>query len=279
MRRRKFLSISTSASVLAILNAHTLLACSGSVLQANKIPKNPLITSLRLLTNVPLRDMKKFYVETIGFNLLEEMSDKLIIKAGQTEITFIKSETENIRPFYHFAFNIPENKIQAAFKWQRKKTPIVHPNPNEQKDAIVHFTNWDAHSIFFLDPAGNLVEYIARHTLPNASKGDFSVKDILHVSEIGFIVENVVDSGKELIRSLKMEEYREPSDVFWPIGDEYGLLLMIAKGKIWSSNPGKKNITDIFNTSITIESFSKGWKFPNYPYEIISNPILDNKKN
>ena len=39
---------------------------------------------------------------------------------------------------------------------------------------IVDYSHWNAHSIFFLDPGGNVVEYIARHDLKNGAPGAFS---------------------------------------------------------------------------------------------------------
>jgi catechol-2,3-dioxygenase len=35
---------------------------------------------------------------------------------------------------------------------------------------VVDYSHWNAHSIFFLDPAGTVVEYIARHDLKNADQ-------------------------------------------------------------------------------------------------------------
>ena len=107
--------------------------------------------------------------------------------AGQTVLTFELIDKKYGRPFYHFAFNIPENKIEKAYEWQKIKTDIIHPNPDFNWDStkkIVHFSGWNANSIFFLDPAGNLLEYIARHDLKNANAAEFSAKDILYAGDI-----------------------------------------------------------------------------------------------
>lgn len=270
MKRRKFLHLSTSASVLAIINAHTAFAQWGCSVSKDRIKGSARITALRLLTTTSLAEMKKFYAETIGLPVVTDKPEELTIKAGETTITFIRSNEEN-RPFYHFAFNIPENKIQKALEWQRKKTPVIHPNPEGTKDQVVNFAHWNAHSIFFLDPAGNLLEYIARHGLANATEGDFSVNDILYASEIAFIVDDVNASGKELQTGLNIKEYKPLTHNFWPIGDESGLLLVLQKGRVWSSNPGQKNETAVFKTSATVKTDgNQDWKFPGYPYEIIS---------
>ena len=134
---------------------------------------------------------------------------------------------------------------------------------------FVDFSHWNAHAIFFLDPAGNLVEYIARHDLKNASAGDFSVKDILYLSEIAFIVSDVQDIGKQFLQNLSLKEYRPSSDGFWPIGDEYGLLLMINEGVIWTGHPGQVNKTSVFNTRAIINQHDREWKLNGYPYEVL----------
>jgi catechol-2,3-dioxygenase len=274
MKRRDFMAASTSAALLTMLEAHNLWATS-SFSTVTEI-KQPLIHSLRLLTTSPIRELKDFYGKVLGLPVSATGDQSLTVQAGKSSITFTKTDEHKTRPFYHFAFNIPENKIEKAFAWQRSRTPIIHPNPSGPKDAVVNFQHWNAHSIFFLDPAGNLLEYIARHDLQNAVEGEFSVTDILYASEIGFIVDDVEQTGSAIKNSLHLNSYR-PSENFMPIGDEYGLLLMIQKGKVWTSHPNQVNQVGIFKTSVSISNLSAGqagaaqtgWKSPNYPYEIL----------
>ena len=265
MKRRDFMTVSTSVAMLAMFEAHKIFA--SDVLRLDSIDNNPRIKSLRLLTITPLNDLQNFYGKVLGLPV-RIIDQTLIIQTGKSSITFIKTESET-RPFYHFAFNIPENKIGKALAWQRPRTPIVHPNPEGTRDAVVHFRHWNAHAVFFLDPAGNLVEYIARHDLQNSASGDFSVNDILYVSEIGLIVDDVEQTGTAIQKSLKLGSYR-PSENFIPIGDEYGLLLMIKKGKVWSANPNQINKVGVFKTSVSISnSIKTTWKGSDYPYEIL----------
>ncbi len=266
MKRRDFIATSASAALLAMFEAHTMLA-AGTLKTASKV-KSPLINSLQLLTTSQISELKNFYEKVLGLPVLAANDQSLSIQAGKSSITFIKTDSET-RPFYHFAFNIPENKIEKALTWQRNRTSVVHPNPTGPADAIVNFRHWNAHSIFFLDPAGNLLEYIARHDLKNGATGEFSVNDILYVSEIGLIVDDVEQTGLRIQKSLNLNYYR-PSENFIPIGDEYGLLLMIKKGKIWPSNSNQINKVDVFKTSVSISnSTASGWKSTDYPYEIL----------
>jgi catechol-2,3-dioxygenase len=251
--------------MLAMFEAHKIFA--STPLSFNSADGSPRIKSLRLLTITSLNELKNFYGNVLGLPVkLNEQH--LTIQTGKSTITFTKTAGE-ARPFYHFAFNIPENKIEKALAWQRLRTPIVHPNPEGTRDAVVHFRHWNAHSIFFLDPAGNLLEYIARHDLQNDALGDFSIKDILYISEIGLIVDDVERVGTAIQKTMNLSSYR-PSENFIPIGDENGLLLMIKKGRVWTSNPNQVNQTDIFKTSVSIINSTKtNWVGANYPYEIL----------
>jgi catechol-2,3-dioxygenase len=261
MKRRAFIGLTASATALAVLESHYGLALPLHPAEPGTVVR---ITALRLLTASPLQEMKDFYQNVIGFTIENEKTNELTVVAGATRITFVKT-TEG-RPFYHFAFNIPENKIDLAFEWQRVKTPIVRPSDNR----VVHFAHWNAHSIFFLDPAGNLVEYIARHDLKNPAPGKFSVNDILYASEIAFIVDDVNATGTTVQQALDLTAYRPATDGFWPIGDEHGLLLMIRKGRVWASHPNQINKTDVFPTTVHIRSNQKNpLTLEGFPYEVM----------
>ncbi len=271
MKRRQFLTLSSGAA-MAVANAHFLFNNSFPANSLSNENKSPLIKGLKLETASPLSTMRTFYEKTIGLNILAHSSKELTIQAGQSTITFIQTSKQDYRPFYHFAFNIPENKIYKAMEWQKKRTPLVNPRPNIHRDPmkdVSDFSHWNAHAIFFLDPAGNLVEYIARHDLKNGASGDFSVRDILYESEIGFIVSDVLAAGNHFLQNLNLKEYRPGSDGFWPIGDEHGLLLMIGQGVVWSGHPGQTNKTDIFDTQAIIDHRKREWKLAGYPYEVL----------
>ena len=154
----------------------------------------PRILSLALTSSASLAEMKEFYHRTLGLPVLEEKADRLTIGAGKTRIAF-SPEKGDRKPFYHFAFNIPENKVLAAHRWQIQRTPLL-PIPRTLRDPqypddVVDYRHWNAHSIFFFDPAGNVVEYIGRHDLRNGAPGAFSSADILYASEIALVVDDV----------------------------------------------------------------------------------------
>lgn len=205
------------------------------------------IVGLRLRSSAPLATLAGFYGETLGLPLLAEAPGEITFAAGETRLTFLapesgrrgKPDDAQGGPFYHFAFNIPENKLLQAREWQLRRTPLVPPgeglagtarDPRYPPD-VVRFPHWNAHSVFFWDPAGNLVEHIARHDLANGAAGPFSSRDLLAVSEIAFVVDDVRAAAAELSSRLEIEPYRQGSDAFMALGDERGLLLVMERGR------------------------------------------------
>lgn len=233
----------------------------------------PRIRRLELLSAAPLAEMKAFYHQALGLNIMEEKPDRLTIAAGQTRLAFRKRPADTEKPFYHFAFNIPENKVLAAHKWQKKRTPLlpIPPALRDPKfpDDVVNYSHWNAHSIFFFDPAGNVVEYIARHDLPNASRGDFGSEDILYASEIAFVVDDVAANATKLKEVAGLEQYKGANDQFAAIGDENGLLLVMKRGRLISFEAPEKKAVRVFPTKATVRG-ERSTKFlmPEFPYEI-----------
>jgi catechol-2,3-dioxygenase len=270
MNRRQFLK---SAPALA-LAAHEGLALS-SPKNAARIAANdaPRLLRLRLLTATPLAKMKSFYHELLGLPLIEEKAGEFTFAGGHTLVTFVQAPPEHGEPFYHVAFNIPENKIRGAHDWQKPRTPLDKLNANlrdpEMPEDVVHFRHWNAHSVFFWDPAGNLIEYIARHDLKNGAAGSFTVKDILYASEIGFISEEVTNTAVVMKKALGLEQYRGGDDNFRALGDEHGLLLVIIRGRRWGYEE-KAPPTGIFPTVAEIRG-AKPTQFAvaGHPYEIV----------
>ena len=153
MKRRFFLNAASTALAISFLEAHSLFAENAFYKRTKFGESSPLIILLKLQTTCPLINMKKFYYGTLGLEIEKESENELTIFAGETPITFEYIGQNAYRPFYHFAFNIPENKIYKAFEWQKKKTPLVNPGLNnhdrDPMKEVVNFNTWNAHSIFF----------------------------------------------------------------------------------------------------------------------------------
>lgn len=234
--------------------------------------KRPFIQELHLETAASFEDLVNFYHLQIGFPLIAQSDDCLSFQAGQSKLNFLKTQQKDFYPFYHFAFNIPQNKILAARDWQLKRSPLItspsHMMDNGFPKDVRHFRNWNAHSVFFWDPAGNLVEYIARHDLNNGEDGRFSTKDILYISEIAFIVDDVNKEASQIANALQIQEYQKGSYNFRAMGDEMGLLLLMKKGRIWESQTKQAKSPNANPTNVKTSNSKYSYSLKNLPYQI-----------
>ena len=264
--RREFLQVSVSA----FLAAHARLVYGGQPAVVGR----PLIREIELRSGAQLSELKAFYCERLGLEASHDSPGRLTIRAGSTDLTFVPAGGADGRPFYHFAFNIPENKIVAALRWQQERSPLL-PIPTRNRAAgyppdVVDYSHWNAHSVFFLDPAGNVVEYIARHDLGNPAPGPFTPRDILYASEIAFIVDDVRAGAKAVREVGALAQYRGGDDNFMAIGDEHGLLLVMKRGRILNFDPSSTDkAARVFPTRVTIGAGrATDFEWPGSPYSI-----------
>lgn len=267
-KRRQFIRQGGMLSIASLISGHL---CLGGF-ENSPHGENELIKELRLRTATEIPELVHFYHEKLGFDLLDSTNIECTFQTGNSTLTFLKSGGDH-SPFYHFAFNIPENKIKAAEKWHHPKSQFIKPpshllDKSYQSDNIVHFRHWDAHSLFFYDPAGNVVEYIARHTLNNQSSGEFSTSDILYLSEIGLVVDDVYETSMMVSNASGLKQYSEASDNFLALGDHFGLVIFFKKDTLGAFRQGKPRQT--FATEITIKSILQNgvWQPDDYPFVI-----------
>jgi catechol-2,3-dioxygenase len=158
-------------------------------------------------------------------------SQSFTIALEGTLLTFSKASQG--KPFYHFAFNIAENKIDEALQWVQHKGIV----PIEWHGIVVHdFKNWNAHSFYFFDPAGNIVEFIARHDLKETARTEpFHAAHILSVSEIGWVLDDVSAAVQDMQDKLQLPLYytESGSQNFAAMGDPHGLFILVKKGRAW----------------------------------------------
>ncbi|WP_068785470.1 VOC family protein [Paenibacillus phocaensis] len=174
-----------------------------------------------------LQETEAFYTETLGFTLIEKGLEHFTIQAGATLITF-RLALDNESPYYHFALNVPENKFAEAKQWLATRVPLLR----EQGEDEVFFASWNAHSVYFKDPSGNIVEWIARHNLPSGISHDFSIDDIIGVSEIGIVTSEVIPFVHRL-NEAGLPNWRGDDPGLTPVGDEYGLLIVVRDKREW----------------------------------------------
>lgn len=185
-----------------------------------------------------------FYQDILELPIIEKDSNSVSVQAGNSVLEFV--ENLQFKSIYHFAFNIPENKLEEAIEWCKNKFGLILI---KDQNVITNFENWNAHAVYFYDNNGNLLEFIARHDLNNAQSEKFSSKAILNISEIGIVNENPLELGKELIAKHNLEFFSKNnnSELFAAVGDDEGLLIMVQPNRNWypTQTPSESNKTEV----------------------------------
>jgi hypothetical protein len=187
------------------------------------------IAELELLTD-DIDGTTAFYHQKLGLEILSRDKSSVSFNVGSTKISFRSSI--NKKPVYHFAFDIPNNKLTEAFNWMEKKVEILEVIPPEK---IADFYNWDAKSFYFYDNNGNIVEFIARYCLDNTSAKPFGGASILSVSEIGFVSKDVEKLSDELFRKYGLSVFsKQPKlNKFIVLGTDTGLFILAGENRNW----------------------------------------------
>jgi catechol 2,3-dioxygenase-like lactoylglutathione lyase family enzyme len=187
------------------------------------------ILEIELLTDA-LDQTELFYNNVIGLKTISKSNSSISFAAGSTQLTFRSSE--NLTPVYHFAFDIPNNKLTEAFAWIEKKTEILDVVPPQK---IADFYNWNAKSFYFYDNNGNILEFIARFSLDNASEKPFDGTSIVSVSEIGFVAKNVSQLSDEICKKYALSVFsKQPKlNKFIVLGTDIGLFILVEENRDW----------------------------------------------
>lgn len=178
-----------------------------------------IVEKLTLQSHNFLRQYQ-FYVETLGFELLEQTENSFSVKAGNSTLVFKKSAT---KCYYHFAFNIPAFQILDALDWMQQRVDIL----KYQGDLIVDFPNWNAKAFYFFDADNNIVEFIDRRNLDAATGKAFSIENLLEISEVGLPVNNILQTFQSLNKQTAIEKYSGDLTTFCSAGDEHGLFIIV----------------------------------------------------
>lgn len=136
-----------------------------------------------------LKPMRRFYANALGLDIEGATDEQFTVKVGTTDLTFKASEEAAT---YHYAMNVPGNQFSIMKAWLQERTEILR---YRGKTEIFH-SNLGADSMYFEDPAGNLVELIGRRN--KDLFGDLTKEAFYDVSEIGIVTERMEEVGDEL---------------------------------------------------------------------------------
>ena len=217
-----------------------------------------LILNLQLVTS-DLAAQREFYTRVFDCPLLSDTSDKIEFQVGASRLTFLRCVLPVTGP-YHFAFNIPENQFVEATQWLRQHVALIS---DETGRELFYSDGWNAHMVYFYDPAGNIVELIARHTLPSTSQQPFRGQSLLGISEIGIAAQNVPEQAAAIAARGNTSVYRGAgSDTFSAVGDEHGLFIVVKPGRIWFPTTDKAAQPLPITVITHSDTEHMTWRFP-----------------
>lgn len=219
--------------------------------------------ALALETAGDLDAMRAFYVRALGLPLLASGPAGFSVGVGATRLSFSRAEAPSggEGPIYHLAFHVPENRIADARAWLAERAPLL----GEPGREVFAYPAWDAESIYFADPAGNVLELIARHRLPTASEAPFGPESLLGLSEVGFPCPDLAAARAWLEATLGAREWWGLGDRFSAVGDEEGLFIVVPEGHAWvpTDRPARRA-----PWRLTLAGAGATHRFEAGPYEI-----------
>lgn len=183
-------------------------------------------------------------------NTFFEDEKSIVVTAGKSILIFEETGVD-ANPFYHFAFNIPANKFEEAFEWVKQKVELLWLD--DYKSYIADFVNWHAKSFYFLDPAGNILELIARFDLNDIADEKFSSVHIRNVSEIGLVfpVKSFDTDVNKLLEQYPLSYFNKqpPMPHFRAVGNDEGLFVIVPENRVWFST--KNTTAQIFPIGVS----------------------------
>lgn len=212
------------------------------------------LIELELLTN-DIDKTAAFYSEVIGLLIISRAESNVMFAAGSTKLIFRQSNIQ--APIYHFAFDIPNNKLDEAFAWIERKTAIIEVVSPEK---IADFVNWNAKSFYFYDNNGNILECITRYNIGIKSEKTFDGSSIISISEIGLVSRDIAQLSVEIYNSFGVSVFplQPKLDKFIVLGTEEGLFILSEEGRNWYPT---KTVAEPFWKKLTFRNNDKTYVF------------------
>jgi len=197
------------------------------VLIVNQVMK---IKELTLYTS-ELHKQRDFYLNTFNLQPYDRTATSFAVQLGHTKLIFKQSNTAYV---YHYCFLIPNNRLQSAITWLQKRLTVI----SYEKGRVIEPgpEDWNSESVYFLDPTGNILEFIVRHDLDNDSdKPGFDATHIISVNEIGMASKHPEVLNAQIVSTLGSKLKYGNLDRFGANGSEDGLFLLVnyTKKKTW----------------------------------------------
>lgn len=215
-----------------------------------------------VLQTTTLGEQRAFFEQTLGLQTGEISTNAFTVQVGTTQLTF--QVTEQVGTTYHYAFTIAHDTFASAKVWLRTRGISLLKDGEQEEFPI---KTWNANSIYFHDAANNIAEFIIHNGLPDHHHGEFGPQDILRISEIGLVVDDVLAQVTDFKDRLNLEPYHGSSDAFTAVGDAYGLFILVSRGRPWRPTATERAVVAPVQATIQATS-EQSYNIGNYPYGI-----------
>lgn len=181
-----------------------------------------------------LAAQQQFYRDSLGFAAVAATPAAITVQTGAALLTFTEAP-DAAAGRYHLAFAIPANQLDDAQRWLAARAPLLAAEDGASRFV---FPDWDAESVYCYDPAGNIVEFIARRRLADPSGAPFAAASVRGISEIGLVADDVQQQAARLQAALDLPIFDGAgSETFTALGDDHGLCIVVRRGRRWFPTP------------------------------------------
>ena len=105
--------------------------------------------------------------------------------------------------------------------------------------------------------------------MKNADSSRFSWTDLLYISELALVVDDVAGTAAMLRNAAALGQYRNASDELAALGDEFGMLIVAKRGRRLDHTPISTPGAGIHRTAVAIRGPKAGkHQVAGHPYEI-----------
>lgn len=168
--------------------------------------------------------LRSFYADDLGLPV-SDTADGFAVAVGASSMKFRQAEP-GATPTYHIAFTVPGGTIDDAAAWLGARSPLLSDDGRTQ----FRYEFLDATAVYAADPAGNILELIARDGVEGATN-PFDSHSLRSVAEIGLVVEDVPGAAAALDEQFDLQGSADESFAY--LGGDDGAFVLVSPGRPW----------------------------------------------
>lgn len=209
--------------------------------------------------------LETFYSDTLEFSVDSHSQSSFTTTVGSTQWRFSAADSNDNQ--YHIALLVDAD-VERVAEWLADRVSIR----TVEEDRIVEFPSIKAHSVYFTDPADNIIEFIC----PFGATGHYDSTAIAGICEVGLPAHEPLAIVEELTEAFGTPVWREMDETFTRIGDINGRFLVSVVGREWFPTDQPAIISPL---SVVIQSdYRAEWTHSELPYKVVTTKALEAKE-